>query len=296
LTGFYFPPKVGNSERVNGYQIHLMFATKTALYIFQHTLPILVIMRFCIFFLVVIGGVACATASADVETNLVNTGRTPKSLLLKHLLHETSADGNSETQCPPAGFDSVKDFDLARYISEPWFVQKQIPVQFQPEDTLFCVRAEYIPIDPENPLDGVLVRNYANRGEVNGPPTGTSGAGGPSAFPGRFIASVPDPEDPSKLNVGFALSETATTPLFGGPYWVVAIDEDDYQWAIVTSGPPTEASGEGKCITEDGFWLFSRMPVDPDSTAVMMEVADGLGLDTEKLLDVPQEGCEYEGA
>jgi apolipoprotein D and lipocalin family protein len=204
--------------------------------------------------------------------------------------------GNSGTQCPYPGFDSVKNFDLARYISAPWFVQKQIPILFQPENTLFCVRAEYTPIDPDNPLNGVNVRNYANRDKVNGPPTGTSGARGQSAFPGRFIASVPNPEDPSKLNVGFALDETATTPLVGSPYWVVAIDEEDYQWAIITGGAPTQASGEGKCITDGGFWFFSRTPVDPESTAVMVEVAEGLGLDTSKLLDVPQEGCLYEGA
>ncbi|KAL4535851.1 hypothetical protein Ndes2526A_g05413 [Nannochloris sp. 'desiccata'] len=256
-------------------------------------------MKSCIFLLVLVG-VVCATASAvgvGVKTdNLVNAGRAPQSLTLMRLLRQTIADDNASTQCPYPGFDSVKDFDLARYISAPWFVQKQIPIQFQPENTLFCVRAEYIPIDPANPLNAVNVLNYANRGGVNGPPTGTSGAGGPSAFPGRFIANVPNPEDPSKLNVGFALGETATTPLVGAPYWVVAIDEEAYQWAIITGGAPTQESGEGKCISDGGFWFFSRTPVDPESTAVMMEVAEGLGLDTAKLLDVPQEGCLYEGA
>jgi apolipoprotein D and lipocalin family protein len=234
----------------------------------------------------------------SVGGNLVNPGRVPQSLILMRLMRETIRNGNSATQCPYNGFDSVKNFDLERYISAPWYVQKQIPIQFQPENTLYCVRAEYLPIvDPSTgDLKAITVRNYSNKDKVNGPATGTSGAGGTTSFPGRFIANVPNPQDPSKLNVGFALGETATTPLLGAPYWVVAIDEQNYQWAIITGGAPTQVSGEGKCITDGGFWLFSRTPVDPVSTAKMLEVAEGLGLDTAKLLDVPQEGCLYEGA
>lgn len=240
--------------------------------------------------------VACATASVGAvgEADLSNTGRAPLSLILNKLIHATVEKPN-QTQCPYKGFDSVKNFDLAKYISAPWYVQKQIPITFQPPNTLYCVRAEYIPIDPANPLKAVTVRNYSNRDKVNGEATGTSGAGGPSSFPGRFIANVPNPQDPSKLNVGFALGES-TTPVMGAPYWVVAIDEEDYQWAIITGGAPTMVSGEGKCITDGGFWLFSRKPVDPENTAKMLQVAEGLGLDTSKLLDVPQEGCLYEGA
>ena len=28
--------------------------------------------------------------------------------------------------CPPKGFNSVKNFNLTRYISAPWYVQKQV--------------------------------------------------------------------------------------------------------------------------------------------------------------------------
>lgn len=31
--------------------------------------------------------------------------------------------------CPPPGFNSVKNFDLARYISAPFFVQKQVSTE-----------------------------------------------------------------------------------------------------------------------------------------------------------------------
>ena len=124
----------------------------------------------------------------------------------------------------------------------------QIPIIFQPVNTLFCVRAEYVPINPSNPLGGVLVKNYANKDRVNGPTTGTSGSGGAGSFLVRFVASVPNPSDPSKLSVGFALPG-GNSPFFGAPYWIVAADPN-YQWAIITGGVPTTPTGNGKCSME----------------------------------------------
>ncbi|KAG7667449.1 hypothetical protein KSW81_001159 [Nannochloris sp. 'desiccata'] len=63
-----------------------------------------------------------------------------------------------------------------------------------------------------------------------------------------------DPGDPSKLyiscNTTNALGEkynssapySGTIPMYAiiQPHWVVAIDEEDYQWAIVTAGRPYE--------------------------------------------------------
>ena len=171
----------------------------------------------------------------------------------------------------------------------------QIPTTFQSVDTLYCVRAEYVAIDPSKPLTGgVIVKNYSNRGAVNGPPTGTSGAGGSGSFAGRFLASVPNVNDPSKLNVGFALGNS-NTPTFGAPYWVVAVSPD-YQWAIITGGAAGVTTPSGKCSSAGGFWFFSRTPVDPSGTAAMTQEAERLGLDTSVLLDVPQAGCQYVGA
>lgn len=85
----------------------------------------------------------------------------------------------------------------------------------------------------------------------------------------------------------------------GAPYWVVAVGSE-YQWAIITGGPPTAQSANG-CTTSgpmgsSGFWLFSRKPVDPENTLLMEAEARRLGLDTSVLLPVAQEGCLYEGA
>lgn len=178
----------------------------------------------------------------------------------------------------------------------------QVPIVFQPANELYCVRAEYVPLDAANPLGGVLVKNYANRGKVNGPPVGTSGAAGGSSIPGRFIGVVPDPSVPSKLSVGFALGQS-NTPVMGAPYWVVAVGPQ-YEWAIITGGAPntpgtngcTTSGPMGSTLGNSGFWFFSRKPVDPVGTAAMEAEATRLGLDTSVLLNVEQQGCTYQGA
>lgn len=200
----------------------------------------------------------------------------------------------SAATCPPPGFDSVPDLDIDRYISAPWYIQKQIPVIYQREDQLYCVQAQYKRLND----DTVQVFNYANEGKVNGPSQTTDGQGS-GIFGGRLLGKIEDLDDPSKLSVGFA-GPTGDSPLFAGPYWIVALD-DDYQWAIVTGGPPTAESNDAcgysnEGVNGNGFWLFSRKPIDPEATAIMEEKAKELGLDTSVLLPVEQKGCKYEGA
>jgi len=214
-------------------------------------------------------------------------------------------------QCPPPGFDSARDFSLAEYSSQPWFVQKQNEISYQPADNLYCVRAEYVPIDPSDLSKGFYVRNYANQGRVNGPPTGTTGAGGNS----RSLLALPD----TKASGPTAASKLLVIPAFlknllpfntwraaAGPYWVVAVGPN-YSWAIISGGSPSTPTDNGLCRTGSsllpqskqyfgGLWFFSRKPVDPEGTAEMERVARELGLDTSKMLKVEQEGCTYEGA
>lgn len=204
--------------------------------------------------------------------------------------------GQGET-CPPPGFDSAPDFNVTEYIAERWYIQKQIPVVYQPVDQLFCVTAIYEQKDPNDLSEGIFVYNYQNEGGVNGKAISTREDDG-GLFSGPLTAIVDDPSDPSKLKVG--LTGVTGRPVFPGPYWVVAFDPD-YQWAIVVGGPPTETlengcGYDGNGTNGNGFWLFSRKQVDPEGTAIMEAKAEELGLDTSVLIDVPQEGCLYEGA
>ena len=79
-------------------------------------------------------------------------------------------------------------------------------------------------------LQGVIVRNYANQGAVNGPVSGTSGVAGSI----MELRAIPDPNAPppnnpkgSKLLVGppasLTLSAAGSRPrAAAGPYWIVA--------------------------------------------------------------------------
>lgn len=83
-----------------------------------------------------------------------------------------------------------------------------------------------------------------------------------------------------------------------GPYWVVHISED-YEWAIISGGPPETPSG-GLCTTGSfgtnsaGFWLFNRDPQPPEGTVqIMRDKAEQLGFDVSVLVPVKHTGCEY---
>lgn len=79
---------------------------------------------------------------------------------------------------------------------------------------------------------------------------------------------------------------------------MVAIS-DDYQWAIISGGPPNVESG-GLCTTGTlginnvGFWLFHRNPTPPAEVVQQMRNrATELGYDVSVLQPVEQAGCEY---
>ncbi|PNW70865.1 hypothetical protein CHLRE_17g736700v5 [Chlamydomonas reinhardtii] len=114
-----------------------------------------------------------------------------------------TAGGSNASSCPPANFTGVPGLDVRGYIAAPWYVQKQLPLDYQPPDELFCVKAEYELRNPANISDGLLVSNYANRGGVNGPYQGSSKFDR-SANSSRLIALPDDTPDASdgKLLVG----------------------------------------------------------------------------------------------
>lgn len=195
--------------------------------------------------------------------------------------------------CPPEGYDSVPDFDIDAYIGEdasPWYIQQQQAISYQPEESLFCVRARYTRL-----ANGRIgVDNSARIGGVDGPEQNAGNF--------QLNAVIVDEADPSKLAVG----PPFLPPALYGPYWVVAVgpvdpETEEYEWAIVTGGAPNSESN-GACVgsgrfQNEGFWLFTREQVAGEELIDEMRgVAEGLGLDTSVLVPVPQEGCEYTDA
>lgn len=236
------------------------------------------------------------------------------SVLLACTVYPAAARCSLWTRCPPKNFDSVVNFDINQYASAPWYVQKQVPVSYQPANELYCVRARYTLFNPSNPQDGIKVENTANRGAVNGPRVGAA-----DANRSMDLVAVPDyrctsgPRCASKLLVGPAQLWANGTGLIWrtafGPYWVVAVGRSanktlGYDWAIITGGAPRTPTSSGACRTGSallpqdrqyfgGFWLFSRTPVDPEATAIMEQEATRLGLDTSDLIQVQHQGCQY---
>lgn len=230
--------------------------------------------------------------------------------------------------CPPKRFDSLPDFNLAKFISAPWYVQAQIPLKYQPLTDLFCVRAKYTPVNTANLAAGVKVCNYANRGGVNKlavgtclttPPAGTLTTAALDMVALPWPAKRTDPATAaSKLLVGPTAAMMKSTPdilarppmpgqqRVAGPYWIVAAGPSKtpalgYDWAIITGGAPSQATENDACVppsaTDDGVWLFSRTPVAPAADmAAMMAAAKALRIDTAALVPVKQTGCTYAGA
>ena len=136
------------------------------------------------------------------------------------------------------------------------------------------------------------VDNSARIGSIDGPQQNAGGF--------QLNAVVVDEADPSKLAVG----PPFLPPALYGPYWVVATgpidpDTNEYEWAIITGGPPNRETESGACIgsgafQNEGFWLFTREQVaSQELIDEMRGVAEDLGLDTSLLIPVAQEGCDY---
>lgn len=226
-------------------------------------------------------------------------------ILIAALAAVSNAASVSAT-CPPPGLAAVKDLNIEKYISAPWYIQWQAETSYQKKDSNYCVRAIYTKTSgwaPSHwfshnwffgPILGffrseagqidINVFNYANKNGVNG-----------QQMVGNLSAVVLRPETfPGELLVGPGFIPR----VFWGPYWVVAIG-DQYDWAIISGGPPNRPTSNGKCETGDGinnsgFWFFTRdQNVSADLINKMLGVATDLGYDTGVLNKVEQKGCEY---
>ena len=199
--------------------------------------------------------------------------------------------------------DTPDDFDLDTYIEKSWYIQRQQTNTYQPESDLYCIVATY---NKEGKRQwgrkAVTVRNYANKGAVNGP--------SPSAD--MILCATPRFRfrKPAQLRVAPCLVPVT----LGGDYWVVAF-EPNYEWAIVTGGQPDQ---KGECSADEslctlrtdcnvgflpcvgngqGLWFFTRdqNPAPAVLTAMENKAAE-LGICTANMKEVVHTGCNYLGA
>jgi lipocalin len=214
----------------------------------------------------------------------------------------------SQQVCPPSGFDAVDTLDLSRFVGDRWYSIRQLPVNFQPEDQFNCVFAQYSIL--ESPYtarcrlfgctdpDSITVFNSARDGSTSGRPVSVN-----------FRAILPDADtEPAKANVGPRFIPNFVRGSRTN-YWVAAVGQynelptlslepasDQYEWAIITTGPPESVGTDTtKCYSNGGMWFFSRRPVPPVGyVEAMTTIATDLGLDASVLLPVNHDGCDYE--
>lgn len=198
---------------------------------------------------------------------------------------------SADAACQPVS--TVDGLDLNEFTRASWFVQAQQVVQFQPADNLFCLTATYNQDNPSVPLFSgptISVENYGNEGGINGPSKG-----------GPLCGRLPNVEDPSKLLVA-----PCFLPNFAaGDYWVVGLglrDDSSYEWALVAGGQPDQEYEDGCTFkddgsTVDGLFLLSRDQVlSETSLADAATVAQDQGITMQRMISVPQAGCQYQDA
>jgi apolipoprotein D and lipocalin family protein len=147
----------------------------------------------------------------------------------------------------------VVDFvDLEKYAGK-WYEISSLPTWFA--KNLVCVTATYTLL--ENGKIEVLNQGYKDSPE-----------GKLSTITGT--AWVPDPNEPARLKVSFFL-------WFASQYNIIALDEENYTYAMVT----------GK--TYNFLWILSRTPqMDPNIYDGLVQQAEDWGYDISKLKMTPQ--------
>jgi len=183
--------------------------------------------------------------------------------------------------CPPEGFDTVEDFDLAKFISKRWYIQQQMAVNYLPASQNRCVYAEYQLREKSFWGYDVSVHNHAE--EVAAPhKVHDSGK--------TLCAKVVD-KSRGKLEVAPCFLPTA----LAGPYWVLDYSEEE-GYALISGGAPKESGADG-CKTGTGtngagLWIFTRQQKrDEALVQKVRSIAKSKGFDLSVLNDVDQSDC-----
>lgn len=147
---------------------------------------------------------------------------------------------------------TVDQVDLERYTGV-WYEIASLPTTFARD--LVCVTATYTIMD-----DGkIQVLNQGYKGTPDGKLSSITGT-----------AWVPNPDEPGQLRVSFF-------PLISSQYNIIALDEENYSYAMVTGN------------SYKFLWILSRTPqMDQDIYHSLIQQAHGWGYEVEKIEVTPQ--------
>lgn len=151
---------------------------------------------------------------------------------------------------------TVKNVDLKRYMGK-WYEVAKYPVPFEPPSCVGAT-AEY----SLNRDGTVNVVNTCLSGGCDGKAFDVRGIAKPTGVPARFKVTFDAP-------VGVV-----------GDYWIIDLDEQDYQWAVV-SDPRRQT-----------LWILSRnTSIDQETYQQILKRLKGQGYDTSRLVSTTQ--CPY---
>merc|ERR1711972_1251545 len=183
--------------------------------------------------------------------------------------------------CPPQGFDSIQNFDLAMYASKPWYIQQQAVTRYLPKQQNYCVSATYTVLEKKTLLGyDVKVHNIAYEQNGNIHDSGD-----------LIYAKIVDAKT-GKLEVAPYFLPT----FLSGAYWVIDYDENE-GYALVSGGKPTIAGQGGLCRTGTGvngagLWIFTRQQSRNEALVQKVrQIAESKGFDLRVLNDVEQSNC-----
>lgn len=183
--------------------------------------------------------------------------------------------------CPPQGFDSTNNFDLASFASKPWYIQQQAVTTYLPKEQNYCVSAEYTVLNKKTLLGyDIKVHNIAHEQDGKIHDSGD-----------LIYAKVVDAKS-GKLEVAPYFLPTVAS----GAYWVIDYDESQ-GYALISGGAPTVPGEGGLCRTGTGvngagLWIFTRQQTrSEDLVQKVRGIAETKGFDLTVLNDVDQSNC-----
>ena len=184
--------------------------------------------------------------------------------------------GAANASCPPAGFDSISEFDLDSFVAKRWYSQQQMATKYFPKSQNRCIYNDY---KYKRSLLGYELQIHSHLEDVDLP----------HKTHDKAVACL---KILDKARGKFRIAPCVVPPAAGAASWIIAYDEAE-GYALISGGPPTVASEAG-CSTGSGagLWILtSKQQRDDALVEKVRAIAAQKGFDTSVLNDVIQDDC-----
>lgn len=203
------------------------------------------------------------------------------SVLLKTSLIRAEDEFDPDTGCKLVS--TVPDFDIDAFAGK-WYIHQQQETENLPIEENYCAVSEYTVLDTPTDLGWTITADNEAQ-DVDGGVTA-----------GSLCLNQPN-DELSKLGIAPCFLPTS----FGGPFWIIAFDEEAGS-ALLSGGQPLipadpeDPAGSG-CRNDgeldSGLYILSRSPSrDEDLIDTLRTIAEDEGFDISVLNDVDHTNCQ----